>query len=140
MTTEEITVYCNANLFGLVEPTAKSRPFDGDHHVARFDRAALLTVDEGRIKAAAAWWREIGRANVDVQWRPGPTLARIGLLAYLCETGASTGRNVAACIGETASNAGLTPIDMAGQVSHAHARYLARQERREAMAGGTPRR
>jgi hypothetical protein len=136
-------VYTDKNLIDLIPPKACSVVFGGfgdvkDEYIAEYDKDALPEDDAWYEANPNVWWREVGRANTSVPFNLSGIVEAGGLLEYLCdgdpqrvqyddddnetvneeawEGGASTEKNVAACIGEMARDAGMDPIAMVNAI------------------------
>ena len=104
-------------------------PEYGGEVIAEYDDPETeLPSQESWYEEHATFWKEIGRANIDVPYDPQQILELGGIRQYLCDgrlseeeypIGASTAHNVAACIGEMAYDAGITPIELVNTVNAA---------------------
>ena len=110
-------VLCNDKMTELVPPTRATASFVDKYRchyvVAEYaDTAALLSVTDEQVTDADAWWREVGLANIEIQFDREAIRAQ-GVFDYLGgKYGISSERNVAAAIGEMAADAGLDPLDL----------------------------
>ena len=105
-----VFVYTDTHTIQLFPPLRVSLPLDlydyeDEGHpkvVAEYESLDVFPEDEEWYEEhGTIWWRELGRANVDVD----PTFDEIirygGIRRYLCDDiGVSTPHNVAACLGE----------------------------------------
>ena len=139
-------VYTDSSLVSTIPPKRCSVVFGWDfegepHYVAEYDPESLPE-DESWYIEHHCWWRKVGQANCDVPYNLSGILEAGGILQYLCDGdpqrytwsedgmtkildenswvgGVSADRNVAACIGEMALDAGMDAIEMVNKVTAA---------------------
>jgi len=115
MNTDFIYVFCNGNMIGILPPIEKSRGlsyYPETVYTAKYDLAKLESIAESQCINNNAWWREIGRLNIQYNHKPR-IMRKTGIFNYLCNVyGISTEKNVALAIGEICNEENKTPIEL----------------------------
>ncbi len=116
-------VFCGPEMTVVVKALKVSEEFKGwynDRYIIAYYDPRDLPDSEEFYEEHNCWWREITRANINVEYDISRIVDEGGVIQYLeARYGVSALRNQAACIGEMAYDASMDPIELINKIQAA---------------------